>query len=290
MTTLYGSLRLRPTRIGFLVSPTNMAELRRIMQVCSCLWGGIYNPIIPVCSDIPEQWRDLPFDNPTTAELTKGYLNFFEPDVFVECESGLAARAQIDNVDLDFGHPRILPLGAFFEPAEDRRKEVPFGLNIFALYQDLYDREFKFVRRRDQRVALFEKTAAYGAFVEAVFGGFPEQGFLSAIARAYVDAFNPVQLTANAANWTKVIKEHCPTPLSFTTRGVKREPEGYSEPTLFVVDPDSPLDLIDLWNLRQFNPNVLPVNANWADETKDFLREIIATNYRPLPGLSLIHI
>jgi hypothetical protein len=71
MTTLYGSLRLRPTRIGFLVSPTNMAQIRRIMQVCSCLWGGAYNAIIPVCDDIPEQWRRLPFDNPTGGELTR---------------------------------------------------------------------------------------------------------------------------------------------------------------------------------------------------------------------------
>jgi hypothetical protein len=45
MTTLYGSLRLRPTRIGFLVSPTNMAALRRVMQVCTCLWGGAYKAL-----------------------------------------------------------------------------------------------------------------------------------------------------------------------------------------------------------------------------------------------------
>jgi hypothetical protein len=93
MTTLYGSLRLRPTRIGFLVSPTNMAEIRRIIQVCSCLWGGVYNPIIPVCDDVPEQWRKSPVDNHTAAEVTKGYLNFFEPDVFVESESGLEVTA-----------------------------------------------------------------------------------------------------------------------------------------------------------------------------------------------------
>jgi hypothetical protein len=231
MTTLYGSLRLRPTRIGFLVSPTNMAEIRRIMQVCSCLWGGIYNPIIPVCDDIPEQWRRLPFDNPTVPELTKGYLSFFEPDVFVESESGLAALAQIENMDLDLGHPRIVALDAFFDAAQDRRKGVPLGLNIFALYQDLYNREFKFVRRHDQQVALLEKSATVGAFVEAAFGGFPEQGFLSATAQAYFDAFNPLQLVPNAENWTKIIKERCSTPLTFTAHRIKRQPHGYSEPT-----------------------------------------------------------
>jgi hypothetical protein len=284
MTTLYGSLRLRPTRIGFLVSPTNMAEIRRIMQACSCLWGGLYNPIIPVCDEIPEQWRKPPFDKTTAVELTKGYLDFFEPDVFVESESGLAARAQIENMDLDLGHSRIVSLDAFFDAVQDRRSEVPLGLNIFALYQDLYDREFKFVRRHDQGVALLGRSATTAAFVEAAFGGFPERGFLSGNAKAYVDAFNPLQLAPTAENWIRVIKEGCATPLTFTTYSIKQRPHGYSEPTLFVVDPNDSLDLIDLWNLRQFNPNVLPVNLEWADQAKDFLRELIVTNYRLLPG------
>jgi hypothetical protein len=62
-------------------------------------------------------------------------------------------------------------------------------------------------------VALLEKTATYDAFVEANFSGFPEQGPLSLISQAYVDAFNPLQLAANAENRTKVIKERWSKPL-----------------------------------------------------------------------------
>ncbi len=83
MTTLYGSLKLRPTRIGFLVDPTSLDNVRRIMQVCTCLWGGLYNPIIPVCNELPEQWRDR---ERSPQRLTENYLRFFEPDVFVECQ------------------------------------------------------------------------------------------------------------------------------------------------------------------------------------------------------------
>jgi hypothetical protein len=61
MTTLSASVRLRPTRIGFLVRPDDFAALRQVMQVCTCLWGGVYNPIIPVCAALPEAWRDPPF-------------------------------------------------------------------------------------------------------------------------------------------------------------------------------------------------------------------------------------
>jgi hypothetical protein len=77
-TTMSASVRLRPTRIGFLVRPDDMAAVRQVMQVCTCLWGGIYNPIIPVCAALPETWRDQPFREITGPELARGYVRFFE--------------------------------------------------------------------------------------------------------------------------------------------------------------------------------------------------------------------
>jgi hypothetical protein len=284
MTTLNGSLRLRSTRIGFLVAPTNMPEVRRIMQVCSSLWGGAYNPIIPVCDELPDKWLQPPFRNPTAEELAKGYLNFFEPDVLVESEPGLAARAGIRDGGLNYGKSRIVSLGSFFESGQGNQPRIPFGLNIFDLYQDLYDREFKFVRRHDHRAVLFESGTSHDAFVEAAFGGFPIEGLLSSLAQAYGEAFDPLRLTPSSENWTKVIKEGCATPLFFTAHGIKRDHDGYSEPTLFLVDPKSSIDLIDLWNLRQFTPHVLPVNVDWVGEGRDFIRDFITSNYRPLPG------
>src|SRR5690348_3753141 len=124
MTTLYGSIRLRPTRIGFLVSPTSMGEVRRIMQVCTCLWGGEFNPIIPVCEELPEPWSEDPFPTPTGAELARGYLGFFEPDVFVESETGLAARVGVADLRLTYGEPRVVSLDAFFDPLDPRRPNV----------------------------------------------------------------------------------------------------------------------------------------------------------------------
>jgi hypothetical protein len=92
MTTLSGSLRLRPTRIGFLVDPTDLESLRRIFQVCTCLWGGTFNPIIPVCRVIPEVWTDAPFLAPTTAELAKGHTAPFSP--FRSSPGGWAATTR----------------------------------------------------------------------------------------------------------------------------------------------------------------------------------------------------
>lgn len=284
MTTLSASLRLRPTRIGFLVAPTDMDAVRRIIQTCTCLWGGVYNPIIPVSSTMPEIWKEPYFRESTGMQIAKGYLDFFEPDVYVEAESGLAAQIGLTDTKIDFSYPRVLPLDSFFQADPDSRSQTPFGQNIFDLYKNLYEREFKFVPRHEHHVALFESGSPDdNAFVEAAFGGFPKHGPLEPIAQAYRDAFDPEQLVPNAESWALVIKERFRLPLHFTRQGLKRDPEGWSQQILFVVDPTSAPDLIDLWNIRQFHPVVLPVNLQWFEESRDFLTEFIRANHRPLP-------
>jgi hypothetical protein len=179
MTTLSASLRLRPTRIGFLVDPNDTDSLRRIFQVCTCSWGGVFNPIIPVCSIIPDVWTDPPFPAISPVELAKGYLDFFEPDVFVEARPGIAEQIGLDRTDLGLGRPRIIPLDRYFTTDNQFPFDVPFGMDSFHIYKSMYDREFKFVSRHEQRVALFEGDSAAEAFIEAAFGGFPAEARFS---------------------------------------------------------------------------------------------------------------
>ena len=146
MITLSATLVLRPTRIGFLVEPHDAASLRRIFQTCASLWGGAFNPIIPVCSALPDAWKDRhPVLDPSPKDLANGYVDFFEPDMFVEAQQGLAASVGITVSDLDFGHPRVVALDTFFEASDQRDFDLPFGTDVLYIYKDLYDREFKFV-------------------------------------------------------------------------------------------------------------------------------------------------
>jgi len=142
---------------------------------------------------------------------------------------------------------------------------VPFGTDTFSIYKSMYDREFKFVARHKHRVAIFEADPLASPFIEAAFGGFPSEGPLQPLAQAYINAFDPVRLTPDAANWVKVTKEEFRLPLTFTMEGLKPDHTGWSMPTLFVVDPSSPLDLVDLWNIRQFHPQILPMSMAWGE-------------------------
>ena len=114
MENVFGSVVLRPTRIGFLVRPTqqNFLTVREIMRICACLWGGTFNPIIPVCTSFPLPWRDNHFNEVTAKGLADAYIRFFEPDVFVETEKGLAQEAGIIDTK-QFMRERVVSLEEF---------------------------------------------------------------------------------------------------------------------------------------------------------------------------------
>lgn len=264
--------------------PHDLDSLRKIFELCTCLWGGLYNPIIPVCEDVPETWRDHPVLTPSGRELGRGLLHFFEPDVFVEAEEGLAEIIGLARTKIDISRPRIMPLQEILAPENDNQRYTRFGTSVFDIYHELYDREFKFVHRGEHGVVMFETKGPDADFLAASFGAFPSAGDFAPLGQAYRDAFRPTILPATAANCTKIFDEGLRFPLHFTCYGLDCDARGWYQPTLFVANPASPLDLIDLWNLRLFHPQIIPINLAWFVETSPFIAGFIERNYRPLPG------
>ena len=167
MTKLSANLRLRPIRIGFLVDPSDLSSLREVMRLSCCLWGGIYNPIIPVCASLPDAWtRPIPEIAPSSVRLTKGYIDFFEPDIYVEAKPGISQGLDIPEGHFRMGSKRVSSLQDLYSEADPR-----MGLSVLDVYRDLFDRDFRFVPRHPARVALFAGSAAADQpFVDCVLG------------------------------------------------------------------------------------------------------------------------
>ena len=284
MPSLNGELRLRPIRIGFLVRPSDLSNLRKVFQICSCMWGGIYNPIIPVSRSRPAAWRQGHHTRPSGHQLAMGYVRFFEPDVFVETETGLAQSVGIANETQSWLYPRVISLEELVRTSDDHSPEFVFGLNILDVYEEMYHTEYRFVPRRDSFVALFHDRSRHGAYVDATFGGFPQEEALSHIQRSYEHVFEPTILLHQPSNWLRLIKERGRTALAITNHSLKVSSDTGWNPTIFIANPTSPIDLLDLWNLRLIRRNVLSVNSEWLPVLSDYLNDFIDRNHRPLPG------
>ena len=199
------TIRLRPTRIGFLVRPNDMTSVCRIMRSCTCLWGGLYNPIVPVFRMPPKEWRPERFESVKGLAIARGYINFFEPDVFVESEEGLLEEAGLGALREKYiMRPRVVTLGQFLAPERDRDWSDPaFGLNIMDVFRYLYESERRFQLRNDRPSVLVKRQQGSG-LVEAVFGLYPQQPDTDYIAKGYKDVFAPGELRATPESLLEV--------------------------------------------------------------------------------------
>lgn len=277
MENISVSVRLRPTRFAFMVRPEDSVNLRRIFYTNTCLWGGLYNPIIPYFKRVPTWWerKEYRFDNAT--QIINGYLDYFEPDFVVEAEKGIANGFGMDS-------ERILQLADIL-PSANHRVKKGHGQTVLDLYRELYHKEFQFVRRHKHGIVDVKAVSrAFDGFTACVFGGFPKQESLKYFGDAFIEAFAPEQISLDGTALDKLYKSGFWAALQMGHEGVEVDHCDHSPPTLFIMDAKQPKDWLDFWNYRAVHCSGIPIPVQWLPELSGFCRKFIKKNYRPLSG------
>ena len=284
MSDLPATIRLRPTRIALLVRPSDLASIRKFMRICACLWGGAYNPIIPVFRVRPGEWRPEVPDSLTGDQIGRGYVEFFEPDVFVEAEPNLLERIRLGALRTAGGLRRpVVPLDDLLAcPSNRSWSELEIGLSVMDVLKDVYESERRFELRDVRPAYLVERLPGTG-LVEALFGLYPNDESSSYFARAYRDVFKPTVVQATPDTWIKVYMNRGLSPLELTAHRLEQQ-RRWHDPTYFVFDSAKATDLIDLWNLRLEPRPVLPVPLDWWPALAGDISRHMAAVYRPLQG------
>ena len=287
MAEISAEMLLRPTRIGFLTRPTDLASVRAIMRACTCIWGGAYNPIIPVFKRPPNEWRPEIYQRFKGAEVAKGYVRFFEPDVFVETEKGLLEEAGLGALrEKHTIYPQMITLKEFLEPEKDRTWSEPaFGLHIGDVLKHIYKTEQQFVLRNKHESVLVGAERG-NALTEAMFGVYPTSADVKYIEKSYIDLYRPSKVKANPDTWRRVYLKGAETPLRVTRYGLNPQRYWHHDLLIYVFDPARATDLIDLWNLRLEPHPVLPVPVEWFEALGDDIYKVLKAQHRPVVGNS----
>ena len=74
------TVRVRPLRFAFAVEPRDEANLQRIFETNSSLWGGLFNFIIPLFKQVPARYREQYFRTISATAMLKGLVEAFQPD------------------------------------------------------------------------------------------------------------------------------------------------------------------------------------------------------------------
>jgi hypothetical protein len=285
MSELSAEIQLRPTRVGFLVRPNDLTSVRSIMRASACLWGGIYNPIIPVFNRPPKEWRSDIYDRFNGPAVAKGYVRFFEPDVYVEAEEGLLERAGLGALRQKYAmHPHVITLEQLLERRDGQGWSEPLvGLNVRDVLSHIYSTEQKFVLR-EKRESLLVRPQRGSALVESMFGVYPNSSDMEYLRRAYDHVYKPETVDASPETWRRIFRGNAEIPLWVTRYGLNTTRYWYHNFVVFVFDPSRATDLIDFWNLRLEPHPVIPVPIEWFDALSDDIYDLLESEHRPVVG------
>jgi hypothetical protein len=238
--------RLRPTRYAFAVREGDIEGCLKAVSLNTVIWGGVYNPIVPVSTEEP--CRDLltAFDPDYLVDLTGGHLPEALPRLF---EDRLLSEEEILAAQDHRGRPR---------------RRLRLGTSMGRILQHALETERKSHASLGQFAMVSSAPAAWSPYVAFTFGSFGALPDLrvdvaatyKALTRATETPFDPEE-ERNYGEWL--------FPLGATAYGLRRH-GGFgrlSTHVVYVGDHQLVGDLVEFWNIRATGREVwfLPVAA-----------------------------
>lgn len=278
---MFGSitLQVRPLRLASLVDPRNGQSIREAIQINSTLWGGIYNPIIPIYKRMPPAWREKPFSAPKAESVIKGYIDAFDPDILVQYTRELPKY--ITDLGLE-----IIKFSEIWEYTQkDKEALVPkFGIGIFELLNLIFDEHFRYKERFPTKVVIPQIPKANSLFWSSLFGEIPTY-ILAIISKDYKKALDIETIKIDTSKIKDLLKGNILFPrrvTKYNLRAFKRS--GFrKEACVFFMNADKNGDIIDYWNLRALGRQVIPLPKQLKDnqELKDIVISFLKSSRRP---------
>jgi hypothetical protein len=274
----YGTIniRLRPIKFAFLVDPTNKAAILEAIQINTFLWGGMYNPIIPVFKRTPKVWQDKPFKNPKPKNILEGYLDAFDPDIVVPIGKCTQNTFNIEN-------RKLIPSSEFLMGIE-KDYTPKYGIGIFEILKYFISKELKFIRREPFDFVLPDFKKGHSLFLASIFGALP-QNIDKIFNEDFADTLGVKRVICSINNYaeffaTQKLFLRRISSLYLKSMRIRGWDGGQC---IFYLDASNPLDIIDYWNLRAVGWIVVPVAKQSAgcDSTKRLVLNFIEDNFYP---------
>src|SRR5438270_2798321 len=247
MSNLNVRVRYRPVRIGWCIRDKNWDDLRRALRLTHILWGGRFNPVIPVgassAEELVRRFRvDLLMsvgDDPQVKEFIKQFKHLPWP---VMLELGLFSGKRLPNF-LDITHPL-------------RRIDKPNG--ILAEYSN----QLTLIRWKD--------TDPLADVLLATFGGYPNLSEIGIdyprFIRENLQAADE-EIYENQEIPSSLLDQRTPSDLSCMELTWDRVP--HVDTIGFYVGSVSDFeDIVNFWNLRASDLSVLFLDPSHLDRLK----------------------
>lgn len=276
---MFGTLTVtaRPLRYGFLVDPMDAGSIRDAIRLASTLWGGSYGVIIPLFKSKPKKWDDISSRTKTIEKIVRGYIQAFDPDVFVLCTKNTPGYFK------DLGIETI-PWEKMWQD-DDEKGQAFFpmsGIGVFELLEEIYERHFRYAERHPLKLNFPECKGELSLFWSALYGEYPDtmKDSVNRFCSDAMDLGTPEEASIEQLGTVTNL-----FPRRITQIDIERTSRsGYRDRNcVFFMDAKSHLDVIDYWNLRAIGRSVVPVPIQLlGNETlKQMVIDFLKSSRRP---------
>jgi hypothetical protein len=270
-------VKSRPLRLAFLIQP-KLHALHEAIKINSSLWGGLYNPIIPLHKRAPKAWRLHEREKISMEKRTLGYLRAFDPDFIVGDPSVLPQYVT------DIGRPVIEPSEIWSDFHRDQRDVLPnYGVRIFELLNDIYRELFEVKRRFPFKIVLPVLPNKHEVFWAAALGQLPAL-IQQTIETSYAETLDFEKPDASEATYAAIVKPASLFPRRISSHRLENQRRGYRHDAAYGIFMDATRldDVVEYWNLRALGRAVIPIPKQFVvvPEFLDYVRKFVKSNYR----------
>ncbi len=233
MESIHVHQRLRPRRYAFLIRDGDSEAAMQAVSLNTAIWGGIYNPIVPL----------MPADE------CHGLLREFDPDKLINLTN--------EDLNAELQHKyehRIIPQNELVtRDYRSGKKHLQLGFNMVPILRQIYQSETKSLVG-PSRASLISTGAGDGwpEYVGFVFGTFsylPQSDI--DLLENFKKALRPQEVLLDPANFPSNLSEMV-NPIQLTRYGLQSFSRlaRFSSHIIYIGDHRNLTDLIEFWNIR----------------------------------------
>jgi len=271
MNTTRVYIKKRPVKIGFLIEEGNIDDLVEIAGVNTLLWGGIYNPIIPI--------------NGNNERLSKNLIKTFDVDTISSEKNNKKINDFIKNRDyfkIGFESDSV-----FLDQSKTIFKYTDIRHLIYYIWDNILKKKSN--NKSDYYIANWDKADPLNKLFSIDFG-YLDNKILSNIKEIYLGYLRAKEININRGEVLCENLEMSFNPIILTGKGLQKtyryKPHNLS---FYIGNENSFDDLLNYWNIRACGCNIMFLPKNHLERYKNIILKRIKRLDEPITGLSGIY-
>ncbi|MBW1728502.1 MAG: hypothetical protein JRJ62_13195 [Deltaproteobacteria bacterium] len=259
------SIKYKPLRIGFLVREGNLEDLIKASGINCLLWGGIYNPIIPVRAG----------DNGFSEQL----MDLFSVDLLY----AVASSPEIEELVAKYPFlkdPKHLATKIFFEDWKTKKKVLGLldSKNIIDLF---WDKEYKNKPsgyKSNFLLPIWEDTDPLAKVLALQFGFFPTEPDLKwDYRKLFLKGLHAQELNISPEDEMTMSPRKSFGPIDLTGAKLRGYTTGFrfNGNGIYLGDSNNFQDLILFWNIRAAGISVVYLARDQLERSLPFAQSFV---------------